>query len=64
MLNQAQVAILDQFVRVTLKDVLPFNWKDFRTNAPRQYRFKSRPVLAKVEAVGYWQASLELELLP
>ena len=63
-LTQAQVATLDTFVRVTCKDVLPFDWKDFRTNGACKYRFKSRPALSKIEALGVWQASLELERLP
>lgn len=65
-LTQAQVTILDSFVRVTLKDVLPFEWQDFRVAAGpvRQYRFKSRPVFTKDVGVDYWQADLDLEMLP
>lgn len=65
-LTEAQVQTLDDFVAVTLKDVLPFKWKDFRRpDGPTNvvvYRFKSRPSYTPV-GPGYWDAAIELEML-
>lgn len=68
LINQAQIAILDDFVQNTLADVLPFTWSDFRrpigpANA-RQYRFKARPEYSRADVPGEWFADLQLEMLP
>lgn len=62
--DATQAQTLRQFVAAELKDVLPFNWIDFR-NPPTTatYRFKRRPKITPLTAGG-WQAVLELELLP
>lgn len=63
----AQVQTLDAFVATTLKDVLPFNWKNFRAPSlpVAVYRFVRRPTYTAVDG-GYrmWDAQVELELLP
>lgn len=66
-LNRAQVQILDDFVEITLKDVMPFKWHDFRRPITEDnvavYRFKRRPRYAPRTNGNRWQAELELELL-
>ena len=65
MLTSAQVATLQTFIKTTVKDVLPFDWKDFRTGAAQTYAFQSRPTYTKMkDAKYYWTASLELVTLP
>ncbi len=65
LLTQAQCTALDQFVQNTLSDVLPFDWKHFRSGQPATYVFASRPkyVLAAAGA-NLWTASLELVTVP
>lgn len=65
-LNRTQVAALETFVATTLKDVLPFTWKDWRlpSTPAAVYRFKSRPSYAPTERPDVWTATLELEKLP
>lgn len=67
-LTQTQWAQLEAFVITTLKDVLPFEWSDFR-RAPgggnvRLYRFKSRPQWTPRGIGDRGYATLDLELLP
>lgn len=65
LLTSAQVATLRTFIATTVKDVLPFDWKDFRTGATQTYAFHSRPTYTKVkDAKDYWSASIELVTLP
>ena len=65
--DRAQVQTLDDFVAITLKEVLPFAWKDFRKpDGPENvvvYRFKKQPSYEDAPAVGLWYATLELEML-
>ena len=65
--SKAQVPTLEDFVAITLADVLPFQWIDWRKpDGPENvavYRFKKRPTFEHSGAPGYWFASLELELL-
>lgn len=65
--DRAQVQTLDDFVAITLADVLPFTWKDFRKpDGPENvvvYRFKKRPAFEDAPAAGLWYATLELEML-
>ena len=63
-LTTAQVAILQSFVRDTLKDVLPFQWVEFRAgpDSVATYRFRQRPSYTPV-GPGWWDASLQLDLL-
>lgn len=64
-LTQAQVATLKQFVEVTLADVGPFDWKDFRTNEAATYVLSKRPVYALAAAgANLWQVALELVTVP
>lgn len=62
-LTATQVATLNTFVVTTLKDVLPFDWKDFRTGSACSYVFSKRPVYARVpDSRLLWTASLELQV--
>lgn len=64
-LTQAQVAALKQFVEVTLADVGPFDWKDFRTGDPVTYVFDARPKYTLAAAgANLWQADLSLVTVP
>jgi hypothetical protein len=60
-----QVQTLDDFVALTLKDVLPFDWVDFRKplGTTATYKFKSRPQY-KMWGDDYVLASLDLQMLP
>jgi hypothetical protein len=62
--TSAQRVTLDAFVKTTLKDVLPFDWYEFRaeTQTPATYRFKSRPQYTPWGS-EHWQAALNLDLL-
>lgn len=62
-LTDAQATILRDFVVVTLKDVLPFDWTNFISNQTATYRFVGRPRFTRV---GYdnVRADFQLELLP
>lgn len=64
--TREQVSTLETFVATTLKDVLPFDWKDWRLpNTPAAtYRFKKRPKYSPTERADVWTATLELEKLP
>ena len=64
-LTKAQVATLQAFVATTLKDVLPFDWKDFRDNSAATYVFQKRPGYS-LTAVGanLWKVPLELMKVP
>lgn len=60
-LTGAQCATLSEFVATTLKDVNPFDWKDFRSGAACSYVFTARPQFTQVaESGGLWTATLEL----
>lgn len=67
-LTQAQWAVLEHFVVVTLKDVLPFDWQDFRRppggGNVRQYRFRIRPSWTPRGIGDRGHAVLDLEMLP
>lgn len=65
LVTEAEAQTLDGFVAGTLKDVLTFNWKDFRKagHPAAVYRFRSRPKYESV-SFGLWRATLELEILP
>lgn len=64
MLTAEQKADLDTFIRVTLKDVLPFDWYEFRAaeQTVATYRFRQRPAYTPW-GPDYWQATLNLDLL-
>jgi hypothetical protein len=64
-LDRAQVQTLQDFVAITLADVLPFNWLEFRKpdTTTVVYRFKSRPKFSPMGTGLYWRADIELELL-
>jgi len=63
--NRAQVQTLDNLVVLTLADVLPFDWFEFRDPARSgaTYRFRSRPKYAPVQVGRLWRADIELDLL-
>lgn len=66
LIDPAQLQTLQEFVAITLADVLPFDWREFRKpndlTTAAQYRFRSRPVYSYV-GPGLWYADLDLELL-
>jgi hypothetical protein len=66
-LTQAQVQTLDDFVAITLSDVLPFQWMDFRKPDGEEnvavYRFIRRPHYTPRRSGMRWNATVELELL-
>lgn len=65
-LIEAQVQVLQDFVEITLADVLPFDWIDFRkpTGTGVTYRFTKRPGFTPRSAAGNrWVAAIELEQL-
>lgn len=67
-LTAAQVQTLQDFVAVTLADVLPFDWIEFRKPVADwttlvTYRFKSRPRFTPMGSGLTWKADIELELL-
>jgi len=64
-LTRAQVQVLDSFVIQTLKDVLPFDWVEFRDPdlGTAIYRFRGRPSYQPVQVNRVWQADIELDLL-
>lgn len=68
LVNQTQINILDDFHKLTLKEVLPFNWSDFRRPIGpanvRVYRFKAQPEYSRSDVPGEWFADLSLEMLP
>lgn len=65
MLTRAQALVLYNFVFQTLKEVLPFDWVEFRDPArgAATYRFRSRPHLQPKGNGNLWQADIELDLL-
>lgn len=65
-LTRTQVETLETFVVTTLKDVLPFDWKDWRkVGTPvATYRFKSRPKYSDMGRGDLWRAELDLDILP
>lgn len=65
-LTGAQVQVLQDFVEITLAEVLPFDWIDFRkpTGTGVTYRFTKRPSYSPRSAAGNrWVAAIELEQL-
>lgn len=65
-LTEAQVQVLQDFVEITLSDVLPFDWIDFRkpNGTAVTYRFTKRPTFTPRSAAGNrWVAAIELEQL-
>lgn len=64
LLTTAQVATLEAFYRSTLAEVDPFDWVDHRTGSAASYRFRSPPAYSEAGAPGYWQTTLDLEVLP
>ncbi len=66
-LTTEQWQALQAFVVDTLKDVLPFNWPDFRkppgAGNVRAYRFRERPT-ARYLGEGTWEVRVALEMLP
>jgi hypothetical protein len=65
LLTGAQTAVLDEFVKTTLQDVLPFDWVDWRTGAAATYVLQSRPTYAYVQdGKNLWKASISLMKVP
>jgi hypothetical protein len=64
-LDADQIATLKNFVAVTLADVLPFDWIDFRSSDLATYQFAKRPSYAFMEStVDRWSVALELVTVP
>lgn len=60
-LTAAQCATLQAFVATTLKDVNPFDWIDFRSQAAASYVFTARPTYTQIASSrGLWTVTLEL----
>lgn len=64
-LTEAQLQTLEDFVAITLQDVLPFDWEDFRRPAgtPATYSFQKRPTYAPHRSGTRWIATLTLDVL-
>lgn len=63
--TQAQFDALLDFYDITLGGVLPFSWKDFRTDAAAAYRFTQRPAGVYLQgSINRWRVTLQLEVLP
>lgn len=62
-LTDEQMTTLEDFVVITLKDVLTFDWTDHVTGRTVKYRFVERPAFTRR---GYNDvvADCELEILP
>lgn len=65
-LTQAQYATLEAFYYTTLKQVLPFDWTDFRTGATATYCFTKDGYSASYiqGSVDRWQVTLHLARKP
>ena len=65
-ITEQELATLFDFCKLTVAEVLPFTWVDFRTGLPATYRFKAGYSSIKQEwwAADYWTISIDLELLP
>lgn len=64
-LTAAQMTTLDTFVAITLLDVLPFDWKDFRGGGTATYTFQKRPTYAlAASGANLWKAQLDLVKMP
>jgi hypothetical protein len=65
-LSEAEIAILETFVKTTLGEVLPFDWVNFHTGATVSYLFKAG--WSSVKLTWYvgdiWTVSMALEQLP
>lgn len=61
-LTADQLATLEQFYYVTLKQVLPFDWTDFRTGTTATYCFTKEGYSASYipNSIGRWSVSLKL----
>lgn len=64
-LYRSQVQTLQDFVAITLKDTLPFDWYEFRKpdRTLVTYRFIRRPRFVPMQTGMLWLATVELELL-
>lgn len=62
-LSEAELAILDSFVRITLRDALPFDWIDHRNGANATYTFMVRPS-SEWYGGDYWAVNFQLEKQP
>jgi len=65
-LTSAQLSTLKTFVQVTLEDVSPFSWIDFRSGAAANYRLPAgwSSVTQKYDSGDMWIVDLTMELLP
>lgn len=64
-LTRAQITTLQTFVATTLQDVLPFDWKDFRSGTAATYVFQKRPGYNLTAAgANLWKVPLELMKVP
>lgn len=62
--TSAQLQTLMEFCEITLKDVLPFVWKEWRTDLDQiaVYRFVKRPTYTNI-GLHLWQVDIELDVL-
>lgn len=62
--NRAQMQVLHDFYFITLSQVLPFEWIEFRDPAksPANYVFLKAPSFSPASSGKRWRAGLQLEL--
>lgn len=65
-ISEAELAVLEDFIKNILGETLPFNWKNPYKDAPAVFRFKEgwASVKKKWYADDLWTVSMELEMLP
>lgn len=65
-LSEAEIAILENFVKGTLGEVSTFNWTNPYNGNPAVYRFKEGWSSVKLKWFGndLWTVSMDLELMP
>lgn len=65
-LDETELQLLKDFVQLTLQEVLPFGWQDFRTANPATYRFAAGWSSVQTKHYGgcVWTVTMNLEMLP
>jgi hypothetical protein len=65
-LSEAEIAILEDFVKNTLGEIGKFNWTNVYNGQPAIYRFKDGWASVKLKWFGddVWTVSMDLEQMP
>lgn len=65
-LSEDECNVLEDFVKFTLEETLPFGWKHFRRNCPAKYRFVAGWSSVETKHFGgdIWTVTMQLEMLP